>query len=42
VVAHSVPRDAVVVRMDADGSRCSCSRASVCGPRQSHEERYGA
>src|SRR5919202_1144830 len=41
VVAHSVPRDAVVVRMDADGSRCSCSRASVCGPRQSHDERYG-
>ena len=40
VVAHSVPKDAVVVRMDADGSRCSCSRASVCGPRQSHEERY--
>jgi cell fate regulator YaaT (PSP1 superfamily) len=40
VVAHSVPRDAVVVRMDADGSRCSCSRASVCGPRQQHEERY--
>ena len=31
VVGHSVPRDAVVVRMDADGSRCSCSRASVCG-----------
>src|ERR671911_1122677 len=28
VVGHSVPRDAVVVRMDADGSRCSCSRAS--------------
>jgi cell fate regulator YaaT (PSP1 superfamily) len=41
VVAHSVPRVEVVVRMDADGSRCSCSRASVCGPRQSHEERYG-
>jgi cell fate regulator YaaT (PSP1 superfamily) len=40
VVAHSVPKDAVVVRMDADGSRCSCSRASVCGPRQAHEERY--
>jgi hypothetical protein len=31
----------VVVRMDADGSRCSCSRASVCGSRQAHEERYG-
>src|SRR5438105_3566979 len=28
VVGHSVPRDAVVVRLDADGSRCSCSRAS--------------
>ena len=40
VVAHSVPKDAVVVRMDADGSRCSCSRASACGPRQAHEERY--
>jgi len=40
VVGHSVPRDAVVVRMDADGSRCTCSRASVCGSRQSYEERY--
>jgi cell fate regulator YaaT (PSP1 superfamily) len=40
VVAHSVPKDAVVVRMDADGSRCSCSRASVCSPRQAHDERY--
>ncbi len=33
VIGHSVPRDAVVVRMDSDGSRCSCSRASVCGSR---------
>ncbi|HET6214529.1 MAG TPA: regulatory iron-sulfur-containing complex subunit RicT [Micromonosporaceae bacterium] len=41
VVGHSVPRDAVVVRLDADGSRCTCSRASVCGSRQAHEERYG-
>jgi cell fate regulator YaaT (PSP1 superfamily) len=40
VVGHSVPRDAVIVRMDADGSRCSCSRASVCGPRKAHDERY--
>jgi cell fate regulator YaaT (PSP1 superfamily) len=40
VVAHSVPKDSVVVRLDADGSRCSCSRASVCGPRQAHDERY--
>src|SRR6266511_3565176 len=41
VVGHSVPRDAVVVRLDADGSRCSCSRASVCGSRQGYEQRYG-
>jgi cell fate regulator YaaT (PSP1 superfamily) len=41
VVGHSVPRDSVVVRLDADGTRCSCSRASVCGSRQSYEERYG-
>jgi cell fate regulator YaaT (PSP1 superfamily) len=40
VVGHNVPRDSVVVRRDADGSRCSCSRASVCGPRQAHDERY--
>jgi cell fate regulator YaaT (PSP1 superfamily) len=37
VVGHSVPRDAVTVRLDADGSRCSCSRASVCGSRQAYE-----
>ena len=41
VVGHSVPRDSVVVRMDADGSRCSCSRASVCGPRKAHDAHYG-
>ena len=41
VVAHSVPRDSVVVRLDADGSRCSCSRASVCGSRQAHDAQYG-
>ncbi|MFI7577447.1 stage 0 sporulation family protein [Micromonospora sp. NPDC049497] len=40
VVGHSVPRDAVTVRLDADGSRCSCSRASVCAPRQSHDQHY--
>jgi len=41
VVGHNVPRDSVAVRLDADGSRCSCSRASVCGPRKAHDERYG-
>jgi cell fate regulator YaaT (PSP1 superfamily) len=39
VVGHSVPRDAVTVRLDADGSRCSCSKASVCGSRQAYEQR---
>ncbi len=37
VVAHNVPSDSVVVRLDDGGSRCSCSRASVCGSRQSYE-----
>ena len=39
VVGHSVPNDAVVVRLDSDGSRCSCARASVCGSRQAYESR---
>lgn len=39
VVGHRVPRDEVVVRLDADGSRCACSRASVCGSRQAYETR---
>ncbi|MGH3739436.1 MAG: PSP1 domain-containing protein [Micromonosporaceae bacterium] len=42
VVGHSVPRDAVTVRLDADGTRCSCSRASVCGSRQAYEAEYGS
>jgi cell fate regulator YaaT (PSP1 superfamily) len=37
VVAHNVPSDSVVVRLDDGGSRCSCSRASVCGSRQAFE-----
>ncbi len=41
VVGHSVPRDAVTVRLDSDGSRCSCSRASVCGSRKAYESRPG-
>ncbi|MBQ1010741.1 hypothetical protein KBX53_07235 [Micromonospora sp. M51] len=40
VVGHSVPRDAVTVRLDADGSRSMCSRADVCGSRQAHDQRY--
>lgn len=40
VVGHSVPQDSVVVRLDADGSRCVCSRAAVCGSRKAYTERY--
>ena len=40
VIGHSVPRDSVVVRLDADGSRCVCSRASVCGSRKAYDQRY--
>lgn len=40
VVGHNVPRDEVLVRLDADGTRCSCSRASVCAPRKAYDERY--
>jgi cell fate regulator YaaT (PSP1 superfamily) len=39
VVGHNVPRDTVLVRLDADGSRCTCTRASVCGSRQAYESR---
>jgi len=31
----------VVVKLTADGRKCACPRASVCGSRQAYEERYG-
>jgi cell fate regulator YaaT (PSP1 superfamily) len=40
VVAHNVPSDTVVVRLNDGGRRCACTRASVCGPRKAHDERY--
>lgn len=40
VVGHNVPADSVVVRLNDGGRRCSCSRASVCGPRQAYEATY--
>ncbi len=40
VVGHSVPRDAVVIRLAADGSRTVCPKASVCGSRKAYEDRY--
>ncbi|WP_232835367.1 PSP1 domain-containing protein [Actinocorallia populi] len=39
VVGLNVPSDQVTVRLDS-GRRCSCPSASVCSPRQQHDERY--
>ncbi|GAB2962710.1 hypothetical protein GCM10027203_80190 [Nonomuraea fastidiosa] len=41
VVGHNVPSDSVVVRLNDGGRRCSCSRASVCGPRKAYDSAYG-
>jgi cell fate regulator YaaT (PSP1 superfamily) len=39
VMGHSVPADAVTVRLSASGATMSCSRASVCGSRAAYETR---
>lgn len=39
VIGHEVPKDAVTIRLDG-GRRCSCSRASVCSPRQQYESAH--
>ena len=41
VTGHNVPGDKVVVKLTADGRKCACTRASVCGSRKSYEARYG-
>jgi cell fate regulator YaaT (PSP1 superfamily) len=41
VTGHSVPADKVVVKLTADGRKCACRRASVCGSRQAYEAKYG-
>jgi cell fate regulator YaaT (PSP1 superfamily) len=41
VVGHNVPADQVVVRLNEDGRRTACPKASVCGSRQAHEAMYG-
>ena len=40
VVGHSVPKDSVVIRLNADGSRTACPKASVCSSRKAYEERH--
>ncbi len=42
VVGHNVPADTVVMKLTADGRRCACSRASVCGSRKAYEATYQA
>ena len=41
VTGHNVPGDKVVVKLTADGRKCACTRASVCGSRKAYEARYG-
>jgi cell fate regulator YaaT (PSP1 superfamily) len=37
VIAHEIPRQAVVVRLAASGQSCRCARADVCAPRQAYD-----
>ena len=39
VVAHDVPRDQVVIRLEAGGRRTACDRASVCTSRKAYDSR---
>jgi cell fate regulator YaaT (PSP1 superfamily) len=39
VVAHDVPRDSVVIRLDAGGRTSVCDRASVCASRKAYDSR---
>jgi cell fate regulator YaaT (PSP1 superfamily) len=39
VVGHDVPRDQVVVRLDAGGRRTACDRADVCEARAAYRTR---
>jgi cell fate regulator YaaT (PSP1 superfamily) len=39
VVAHDVPRDQVVVRLDGTGRRSACDRADVCEARAAYRTR---
>ena len=41
VIGHNVPSDTVVMKLAADGRRCACPRASVCGSRKAYEATYG-
>jgi len=42
VVAHNVPSDTVVIRLNDGGRRCACSKASVCGSRAAYDSSLAA
>lgn len=42
VVGHSVPADALVIRLNANGSHEVCPRASVCSARAAYDSRRSA
>src|ERR1700678_3594678 len=42
VIGHNVPSGTVVMKLAADGRRCACPKASVCGSRKEYEARYTA
>ena len=37
VIAHNVPTESLVIRMQADGKAVVCPKASVCGSRKNYE-----
>jgi hypothetical protein len=37
VIAHNVPSESLVIRMQADGKAVVCPKASVCGSRKNYE-----
>ena len=39
VIAHSVPTESLVIRLNADGSHQVCPKASVCSARTAYESR---
>ncbi|HET8971270.1 MAG TPA: regulatory iron-sulfur-containing complex subunit RicT [Candidatus Nanopelagicales bacterium] len=39
VMAHDVPRDAVVIKLTATGERTVCDKASACAARRAYESR---
>jgi cell fate regulator YaaT (PSP1 superfamily) len=41
VIGHNVPADQLVVKLDEDGRRTTCPKASVCGSRRAYEAMHG-